>query len=67
MSAQSISRARVAALTRSRSADDPEFLAARADLAAANIRAAIEKHLALAPPLTDEQAESLAAILKGSS
>lgn len=60
-------RAKVAALSRSRKPSDPEVIAARQDLAAANIAAAIDRALATAPPLTDEQAEALAARLRGSA
>jgi len=67
MSDQSVSRARVAAFTRSRSADDPDLIEARRSLAAANIAAYIRKVVDAAPRLTDEQTESLAGILKGSS
>ena len=43
----------------------PEVIAERrAALAEANIAAAIERALAVAPPLTDEQCERLAAMLR---
>lgn len=49
--------------------NDPAALAARddarRDLAAANIAAAIDRALASAPDLTDDQAEALAARLRG--
>jgi len=58
-------RARVAALSRDRSPDDPELEAARRDLRAARI----EEHLAHAvqswPPLTPEQLDTLTGLLRG--
>lgn len=64
MSAQSRHhRARVGALSRSRRTDDPEFLDAKRRLAEANIAEYIEKVLAEAPPLTDEQRVALADLL----
>ncbi|MFB8386802.1 hypothetical protein ACFC3F_06640 [Microbacterium sp. NPDC055910] len=60
-------RAKVAALSRSRSRTDPALTTARRDLAAANIAAAIDRALADAPALSDEQAEALAARLRGSA
>ena len=56
-------RARVAALTRSRPADDPELVAARRDLVAARLEEHIRKVVAAAPPLTDEQKQRIAALL----
>lgn len=53
-------RGRVASLTRSRTEDDPELQAARRDLAAASIAAFVERHLAKAPPLTEQQRADLA-------
>jgi len=67
LSEKLIQRAKVGALSRSRTADDPELLDARRSLAAANIAAAIDRALATAPPLTDEMAEALAARLRGSA
>ena len=67
MSEQTSRRARVAALARSRSADDPEFIDARRSLAAANIEAYVEKIVASAPPLTDDQKSRIAALLSGGS
>lgn len=58
-------RGRVAGLSRSRPADDPEFIAARQELAAANIAAYVEKVVASAPPLTDEQRDRLTNLLRG--
>jgi biotin operon repressor len=53
-------RARVAALTRSRSADDPVLLNARRDLAAARLEDYITRTVAAAPPLTPAQRAHLA-------
>lgn len=57
-------RSRVANLTRSH-ADPATIVEARRDLAEANIAAAVERALADAPPLTDEQAARLARLLLG--
>ena len=56
-------RGRVAALTRSRSADDPDLVAARRRLLEARTVAYLERVLAQAPPLTDEQRTRLAELL----
>jgi hypothetical protein len=67
-------RARLAALTRSRPPDDPELLQLRAQLKAERepilrdkqaeqLAAAIAKLVAKAPPLTDEQVAHLGAIV----
>lgn len=56
-------RGRVAALARSRSPHDPEFLEAKRDLAAEKIAAYIERTVAAAPPLTREQSQRLASLL----
>ena len=63
MSAVHHQRARVAALSRSRTADDPEFIAARQALAAAKLHQHIDQALAGEPPLTDDQRTTLAAAL----
>lgn len=57
-------RARVASLTRSRAADDPDLVAARRDLKAARLADYVERVVAEAPPLTDEQRDRIAALLK---
>jgi hypothetical protein len=67
VSEQTSRRARVAALARSRSVDDPEFIDARRSLAAANIAAYVEKIVASAPPLTDDQKSRIGALLSGGS
>lgn len=58
-------RARVASLTRSRAADDPDLVGARQDLAAAAATSHIERILATAPPLTDAQRHRLAGLFAG--
>lgn len=60
-------RARVAALSRSRAADDPALLDARRSLRAEKLEEYIGKTLATAPPLTSEQRERLALLLHGST
>jgi hypothetical protein len=56
-------RAKAAALSRSRAADDPELLAARRQLAFDMLEKHVEKVVALAPPLTAEQRERIATLL----
>lgn len=56
-------RARIAALSRDRAADDPEIICARRDLAAARLADHVERVIADAPPLTGEQRAHIAALL----
>lgn len=56
-------RAQVAALTRSRTPDDPEFITARRDLAAANIEQYVARIVETAPPLTSAQRDRIASLL----
>lgn len=56
-------RGRIAALTRSRPADDPELIEARRHFRATRLADHIAKALADAPPLTQEQRESIARLL----
>jgi len=56
-------RAQVATLSRSRTADDPDLVEARLNLRAARLEAHIEKALADAPPLSDQQLERIARLL----
>ena len=56
-------RAQVATLSRSRNADDPDLVEARRNLRAARLEAHIEKALADAPPLSDQQLERIARLL----
>lgn len=60
----SMARSRLALAARN--GRPPEELAElKRDLAASNIAAAIKRALAVAPPLTEQQADNLAAILQG--
>lgn len=56
-------RARVASLTRSRAADDPDLIEARRRLRAARLEQHVQKVLAEAPPLTPEQRDRIARLL----
>lgn len=63
-SSVSHAKSRVAILSRKAVKSTPEQLAeAKAELAASNIEAAIEKALAGAPPLSDERAHRIASML----
>ncbi len=57
-------RARVASLTRSRKPDDPDLLEARRSLKAARTEDYIARVVATAPPLTAEQADRIATLLR---
>lgn len=65
MSTWTHERARVASLTRSRSADDPELIEARRTLRATRLADHVTKALETAPPLTVEQRLSIARLLTG--
>ncbi|MFZ0158823.1 MAG: hypothetical protein WAL50_07315, partial [Kineosporiaceae bacterium] len=56
-------RARVARLSQSHDAADPQLVDARRELAAANLAEYIAKIVDAAPPLTAEQRDRLAALL----
>lgn len=58
-------RARVASLTRSRAADDPDLIAARRNLKAARLEDFIRRTVEAAPPLTADQRDHLAVLLRG--
>lgn len=58
-------RARVASLSRSRTPDDPDLIDARRNLRAARLADYIERTVNEAPPLTDEQRDRLASLLRG--
>lgn len=58
-------RARVAALSRGRSIDDPELLDARRRLKAERLAEYIRKTVDAAPPLTPEQRDRLSILLRG--
>jgi hypothetical protein len=57
-------RARVAALSRDRAADDPDLLDARRDLRAARLEEYIKTTVDAAPALTDAQRDRLAVLLQ---
>jgi hypothetical protein len=59
--------ARIGALSRSRREDDPELLGARRDLRAAKLAAYVSKVVAEAPPLTNEQIDRIAVLLRPST
>ena len=56
-------RARVASLSRSRTADDPDLIEARRNLRAARLAEDIQRTVGAEPPLTAEQRAHLAALL----
>lgn len=58
-------RARVASLSRSRTPDDPDLLEARRNLRAARLAEHITRVVDEAPPLTTEQRDRLAILLRG--
>ena len=58
-------RARVASLSRSRPADDPELVEARQRLKGERLRALIREAVEAAPPLTEDQRRDLAGLLAG--
>lgn len=65
LSAESRShRARIAALSRDRQADDPDLLDARRDLRASRLAEHIQRAVSAAPPLTDTQRHRLAELLR---
>lgn len=64
MSTWTSERARVASLTRSRKADDPELLEAKRNMRALKLAEHVARVVAEAPPLTDEQREHVAALLR---
>lgn len=57
-------RARYAALTRSRPSDDDELLEARRNLRFECLSDHVARVIAEAPPLTDEQRERIATLLR---
>ena len=58
-------RARVASLTRSRPATDPELVDARQKLKAERLAEHVTKVVAQAPPLTPAQRDRIAVLLRG--
>lgn len=65
MSTWTHERARIASLSRSRKPDDPELIEARRNLRAFRLADHVAKALEGAPPLTDEQRQSIARLLMG--
>lgn len=59
-------RAKVASLSRSRPANDPELVAARRNLKAIRLEEYVARVVAEAPPLTDEQRDRIATLLRPS-
>lgn len=57
-------RAKVASLTRSRTADDPELIDARRNLCALRLEDHVARVLAEAPKLSDEQLGRIASLLR---
>lgn len=57
-------RARVAALSRSRPAGDPDLIHARQSLKANRLEAYVARVIAEAPPLTPEQLDRVAVLLR---
>lgn len=57
-------RGRVASLSRSRPATDPDLINARRDLAAEKLAAYVSKTVAEAPPLTSAQRDRIASLLR---
>jgi hypothetical protein len=58
-------RAQVAGLARRRAPDDPDLVNARRDLAAERLSETVRQIVDRAPPLTPEQRDSIAALLRG--
>lgn len=65
MASWTAERARVASLTRSRTPDDPDLIAARLNLRAERLAMYIRRTVDAAPPLTAEQRDRLAVLLRG--
>lgn len=57
-------RAKVAALSRSRTKDDPELLTAKQDLAASKLAQYVERVVAEAPPLSEQQTDRIVTLLR---
>ena len=60
-------RARVASLSRSRTPDDPDLIAARRNLRTERLADYIKRTVDAAPPLTAEQRDRLALLLRPAS
>ena len=57
-------RARIAALSRSRTPDDPDLLVARLEHRAARLEEYVARAVAEAPPLTPEMRDRIALLLR---
>lgn len=57
-------RAKIASLSRTRSSDDPDLLAARQRLKAMRLEEHVRAVVASFPPITEEQAERVAELLR---
>ncbi|MDF3305612.1 hypothetical protein P3H15_11330 [Rhodococcus sp. T2V] len=64
MSSIPTAHARVAGLSKFRTAEDPELVAAKQDLKALRLEDYVARVVAEAPPLTVEQRDRIAAILQ---
>lgn len=60
-----IARGRVAALSRSRSHDDPEYISAQTHLKTLSLSEHVAKVVDSWPPLTPEQLDRVAVLLRG--
>lgn len=65
MSSTDVYKARSAVAVAARRKNPDQLADARRELACANITAAVEKHLAAAPPLSDDQRRRLAGLFTG--
>lgn len=65
MSSWTHERAKIAALSRSRAADDPEIITARRNLKVERLADQIAKVVSEAPPLSGEQIDRLTGLLRG--
>lgn len=65
MSTWTHERARIASLSRSRTPDDPDLLEARRNLRAERLADHIKRTVDAAPPLSAEQRDRLALLLRG--
>ena len=64
MSTWTAERARIASLSRSRPADDPDLTQARRNLKALKLAEYVQRVVAEAPPLTDAQLERVSDLLR---
>lgn len=64
MSSVTSERARIAALSRSRTSEDPDLVQARQNLKALRLEQYVRKAVNEAPSITDEQADRIAGLLR---